>query len=247
MQRQTITSIAVSIAITFTFIAALVFLNVSFFAASQAQKPNPTPTPKPSATPQAAESTPEKDSKDSITPLAESSSTVSLSSAQKQRFRQQGLDFIADTGVIISHKNGVQQIVWDPPVLPSLKESIKQYEAAKSANDTQVLPLCTPEFSKWLQSRHTKNDEERQPDPSRFAACRAIPDDMWLVPNHRSERHKGQSTDGYSHKHFGYEYTGSVGNEGINGAITIADPQIERKGFVATRFMVAGDVGDGIE
>ena len=54
--------------------------------------------------------------------------------------------FIAETSRIIFNENRVRQLVWDPPELPTLEESIGMRERAEAANDSSLLPLCTEEY-----------------------------------------------------------------------------------------------------
>lgn len=104
----------------------------------------------------------------------------------RARHRGTHLEFIAETGRIVVNENGVRQIVWDPPELPSLEESIVRGRVAKLLHIPELLPLCTPEYLQYLKAQK----EPREPEDSlrrfvprlSFPACNAIPDGIFIGP-----------------------------------------------------------------
>ena len=60
--------------------------------------------------------------------------------AWKTKYRGTNLDFIAETGRIIVNERGSRQIVWDPPQLPTLEESIRMGTLAKLARNPELAP-----------------------------------------------------------------------------------------------------------
>ena len=104
--------------------------------------------------------------------------------AWRAQYRGTHLEFIAETGRIVVNENGTRQIVWDPPELPSLEESIVRGRVAKLLHFPELLPLCTKEYLQYLKAQK----EPREPDDSRrrfvprpsFPACNAIPDGIYF-------------------------------------------------------------------
>jgi len=89
--------------------------------------------------------------------------------------------FIAETGRLVTHPDGRQEIVWVTPELPGVEESLKMIAAAKAAGDTSLLPLCSPEFREYRRARAIPRDRP----PSDFwddPGCRAIPDGASIGP-----------------------------------------------------------------
>ena len=101
-----------------------------------------------------------------------------LDEARKEEFRGTGLEFIAETGRIFYNERGGGQIIWDPPELPTLAESIRMYKEAVAKNDDGLLPLCTRSFSNyWKMYKDTWISD----DPP-FNLCRAIPSGIHFGP-----------------------------------------------------------------
>ena len=106
--------------------------------------------------------------------------------AWRTQYRGTHLEFIAETGRIVVNENGTKQIVWDPPELPSLEESIIRGRVAKLLHFPALLPLCTEEYLQYLKAQK----EPREPGDSRrrfsprpsFPACNAIPDGIFVGP-----------------------------------------------------------------
>ena len=102
----------------------------------------------------------------------------------RAQYRGTHLEFIAETGRIVVNENGTKQIVWDPPELPSLEESIIRGRVAKLLHIPELLPLCTHEYLQHLKAQK----EPGEPDDSRrrsaprpsFPACNAIPDGIYF-------------------------------------------------------------------
>jgi len=89
--------------------------------------------------------------------------------------------FIADTGRLVTHPDGRQEIVWDTPELPGVEESLVMMAAAKAARDTSLLPLCSPEFREYSRAHAIPRDRP----PSDFwdaPGCTAIPDHASIGP-----------------------------------------------------------------
>ncbi len=158
----------------------------------------------------------------------------------KAMLRSQRLDFIAETGRRVHRGNGTSEIIWDPPQLPTLEESIRMGEAAMAAGDTGLIPLCTDEYYGYLRAK--KASGWRRSDPM-FPACRAIPDQIVSAPNHRfggysPDRGQSRSTRSTSDPdHTGYYYVGTTVSEGINGAISRDNPVLNSGEWVAARFL----------
>ena len=100
----------------------------------------------------------------------------------KSQLRGTGLGFIADTGRIVTHPSGHREIIWDPPQLPSLEDSIRMHAEAKATGDTDLLPLCTDEFGEYLKTQNELSGESVTPgDPYLFPACRGIPSQVGIA------------------------------------------------------------------
>ena len=69
-----------------------------------------------------------------------------LDTATSARLQGTHLDFIAESGRVVVNEHGNRQIIWDPPQLPTLEESIRMVARAAEASDTDLLPLCTQEY-----------------------------------------------------------------------------------------------------
>ena len=103
----------------------------------------------------------------------------------KAQLRGNHLDFIAETGRIVTDENGHRQIVWDPPQLPTLDESIRMAAKAVEANDSGLLPLCTEEYLQYVRAQ--KEPDALRIDPGvvaapGFPACNGIPAQMIIGP-----------------------------------------------------------------
>ena len=157
-----------------------------------------------------------------------------LDETTKDQFRDSGLGFIADTGRIIDRGNGYGTIIWDPPELPTVEESIRMYDEAVANNDNDLIPLCTQGFLSYLKA----NKATRWPNvDSYFPACQAIPSGVHSGPN-RYYRPDGGATLSISDPdHTGYYYLGTNVSEGINGAISISDPSLNSDEWLSARFM----------
>ena len=106
--------------------------------------------------------------------------------AWRARYRGTHLEFIAETGRIVVNENGTKQIVWDPPELPTLEESIIRGRVAKLLRNPDLLPLCTQEYLQYLKAQKEPREPEDNrrkfvPRPS-FPACNAIPDGIYVGP-----------------------------------------------------------------
>ena len=89
--------------------------------------------------------------------------------------------FIADTGRLVTHPNGKQEIVWDTPELPGVEESLKMMAAAKAARDTSLLPLCSPEFREYSRAHAIPRDRPSS-DFWDAPGCTAIPGSISVGP-----------------------------------------------------------------
>ena len=89
------------------------------------------------------------------------------------------LKFIAETGRVIVNERGVREIIWDPPELPTLKESILRATVAKIMNNPDLLPLCTEEYSQYLREQKEAAGIRNNPSNHSFPACNAIPDGIY--------------------------------------------------------------------
>ena len=104
----------------------------------------------------------------------------------KAQLRGTGLEFIAETGRIVTHPSGHREIIWDPPSLPTLEETIRMHADAVEKGDTDLIPYCTAEFLAYLKAQKELSGESVTPgDPYRFPACQGIPSQIGLAPNHR--------------------------------------------------------------
>ena len=108
-----------------------------------------------------------------------------LDAVRKAQFQRTHLEFIAETGRIIVTEHGTREIIWDPPELSTLEESIRMGVEAEETGDTDLHPLCTPEYSEYLKAR-TESRRARK-DPY-FPACYGIPDVAGFGPNRRYAR-----------------------------------------------------------
>ena len=157
-----------------------------------------------------------------------------LDETTKARYRSQGWGFIADTGRVIDKGNGHSVVIWDPPDLPTIEESIAQYDQAVTANDTGLVPLCTQGFLTYLKL----HKEEVWPNVEPyFPACQGIPSGISIGPNRYYRPDGGAMRSKSDPDHTGYYYRGTDVSEGINGAISISDPSLNSGEHVAARFM----------
>ena len=86
----------------------------------------------------------------------------------------------------MTHPSGHREIIWDPPELPTLEESIRMHAEAAEKGDAGLLPLCTDEFGEYLKAQKELSGESVTPgDPYRFPACQGIPSKIGLAPNPR--------------------------------------------------------------
>ena len=95
--------------------------------------------------------------------------------AWRAQYRGTHLEFIAETGRVIVNEHGVQEIVWDPPELPTLRESILKGKLARIVRIPELLPLCTGEYLKYLKAQKEAAGIESNPKNLSFPACNAIP------------------------------------------------------------------------
>ena len=91
------------------------------------------------------------------------------------------LKFIAETGRIVVDEHGTRQIIWDPPEPPSLEASIRMAAEAEKAGDTDLIPLCTPEYLGYLKEQRNSGTPTND---SMFPACNAIPDKVVFGHRH---------------------------------------------------------------
>lgn len=141
------------------------------------------------------------------------------------------LKFIAETGRVIVKENGVREIVWDPPQLPSLQESVSKRTEAIAADNPDLLPLCTDEYLQHLKEQKEAAGIVTAATDHTFPACNAVPDGIY------EGGHLGApalTTDDPDHA--GYGYTDD-NKEGLSGAITIVDPPLQSDEVVAARFL----------
>ena len=109
-----------------------------------------------------------------------------LDEAMKEQYWGTGLEFIAETGRIVTHPSGRREIIWDPPRLPTLEESVRMHAEAMAKGDTDLIPLCTDEFFAYLKAQKELSGESVTPgDPYRFPACQGIPSQIGIAPNRR--------------------------------------------------------------
>ena len=102
-----------------------------------------------------------------------------LDAATKAQLQRGHLKFFAETGRVIVNERGVREIVWDPPELPTLKESILRATVAKIINNPDLLPLCTQEYRQYLKEQKKSSGIENDPANHSFPACNAIPDGIY--------------------------------------------------------------------
>ena len=102
-----------------------------------------------------------------------------LDAYTKTQLQGTHLGFIAETGRVIVNENGQRQVVWDPPQLPTLEESISMAAAAKEAGDSEMLPLCTDEYIQYLREQNGVGEQTSESltdsKTPAFPACSAIP------------------------------------------------------------------------
>ena len=89
------------------------------------------------------------------------------------------LKFIAETGRVIVNEREVREIIWDPPELPTLEESILRGKLARIVRNPDLLPLCTEEYLKYLKAQKEAAGIESNPKNLSFPACSAIPDAIY--------------------------------------------------------------------
>ena len=115
-----------------------------------------------------------------------------LDAYTKSQLQGTHLDFIAETGRIITDENGRRQIVWDPPQLPTLEESISMAAAAKEADDTSLLPFCTDEYIQYLKEQKGGGEQSSESltdsKTPGFPVCAGIPAQVGVAPNARRAR-----------------------------------------------------------
>ena len=106
--------------------------------------------------------------------------------AWRAQHRGTHLEFIAETGRIVVNENGIREIIWDPPELPTLQESIIRGKVARLTGDSNLLPLCTEEYFRYLKAqkeRRVPEDILRRLLPiGSSPACNAIPDRIIIGP-----------------------------------------------------------------
>ena len=160
----------------------------------------------------------------------------------KAKLQNTHLKFIAETGRIVVNERGVRQIIWDPPQLPTLEESIRMAAEARQANDTALLPLCTEEYRHYMKAK--KASGERTSDlltdstPPSFPACSAVPDSAGFglpsVPGHPPS----------NQAHTSHHRNVTALSDRINGAFSRDIPSPNTDDFLASRFLV-GRLPDG--
>jgi hypothetical protein len=163
----------------------------------------------------------------------------------KSQLRSTRLGFIADTGRIITHPSGSKEIIWDPPKLPTLEESIRMFDEAVKKNDNGLIPLCTEGFSAYLKAY----EKTRWPDlDPYFPACRAIPSGIYQGPSRENRfkdiEFKSDQLSSSRSEHTGYYYQGTEVSEGINGAISVTHPSVDPDEWVAARFLAVRNWND---
>ena len=105
-----------------------------------------------------------------------------LDVATKTQFQGTHLNFIAETGRIVVNEDGTREIIWDPPQLPTVEESIGMAAAAEEAGDTSLLLLCTQEYHHYLRKQKESGDRTTMSKSPSFPACKGIPDRIILGP-----------------------------------------------------------------
>ena len=107
----------------------------------------------------------------------------------KSQLRGTGLEFIADTGRIVTHPSGNREIIWDPPQLPMLEEWIRMNAEAAEKGDTAPILYCTDELSEYLKAKKELSGESgTQGESTKLPTCQAIPDRIVLGPNRAGEQ-----------------------------------------------------------
>ena len=154
-----------------------------------------------------------------------------LDDDRKEDYIGTNLEFIAETGRIIYRENGSGEIIWDPPKLPTLRESVRMYREAVAKNDTGLVPLCSDSFFRYLKAAR-KTDESLVPNDPYFPACRAVPSGIYFgQPSEPGSRFSDND-------HSGYNYQGTDVSEGINGAISIDSLSLDSGAWAAARFLM---------
>ena len=159
-----------------------------------------------------------------------------LDDGTKAQFQGTHLGFIAETGRIVVNEYGGREIIWDPPPLPTLEESINKGAQAAEAGDMDLLPLCTIEYLEFLKAQKDASGETVTPgDATRFPACNGIPESIGFG---KGGAPLMSSTDA---QHVGYYYAGTSVSQGINGAISRDDPSLntDDEEWVAARFLIS--------
>ena len=109
-----------------------------------------------------------------------------LDAYTKSQFEGTHLDFIAETGRVVVNENGSRQIIWDPPQLPTLEESISMVAAAREADDSSLLPLCTEEYRQYVKEQKGIGEQASElltdSKPPGFPICKAIPESIVFGP-----------------------------------------------------------------
>ena len=112
-----------------------------------------------------------------------------LDDETKERYRASGLEFIAETGRIVTHPNGNREIIWDAPQLPTLEEWTRMNAEAAEKGDTAPILYCTDELSEYLKAKKELSGESgTQGESKKLLTCQAIPDRIVLGPNRAGEQ-----------------------------------------------------------
>ncbi len=102
----------------------------------------------------------------------------------KAQLRGTGLGFIAETGRIVTNPSGHREIIWDPPQLPTLEESIRVHAEAAEKGDTDLILYCTDELSEYLKAQKELSGESAaQGDSNILPTCQGIPGRIVKGPN----------------------------------------------------------------
>ncbi len=105
-----------------------------------------------------------------------------LDAATKAQFQGTHLDFIAETGRIVVNEHGTRQIIWDPPQLPTVGESISMAARAAEVGDKSLLPLCTLEYLQYLRLQEAPRELTHESKTRMLPACNTIPDAIVFGP-----------------------------------------------------------------
>ncbi len=173
-----------------------------------------------------------------------------------QQLTGTGLGFIADTGRWVYRPNGSSYLVWDPPQLPTVEESIQM--TAKANLGLGPLPFCTDEYLAYLHSLEPNASEEGAyppppPDPDTGSICRAIPEQIASPsPEYHRQRIEAMAKR-YSNiqpetsldlHHAGYIYDKPNKVEGIMAYMGIVNPAIWSTEVVANRVLAGTFYGN---